>query len=78
MINEVVNFKEVINLIEFRYLDLFKIKMTASRIKVGILASSLLVASSYSIAHENMQLKQQVEESSQEIQAIVQAVVQSL
>ncbi|CAH1201011.1 Alginate_exp domain-containing protein [Candidatus Nitrotoga sp. BS] len=77
MINKVVNFKEVINLIEFRYLELFKIKMTASRIEVGILASSLLVASPYSVAQENMQLKPQIEVSSQEIQAIVKAAVQS-
>lgn len=78
MINAVVNFKKVTNLIEFPYLDFFKIKITESRVKVGILASSLLVAAPYSVAQENIQLKPQIEEPGQEIQIAVDTAVQPM
>ncbi|RFC33935.1 MAG: Alginate export [Candidatus Nitrotoga sp. SPKER] len=75
MINKAVNFKKVTKLIEFQDSDLFKIKMSESSLRTGILASSLLAASPYSAALENTQLKPQKEESSQEISAIEQPLV---
>ena len=53
----------------------FKIKISESSIRAGILASSLLVASPYSSALENTQLKPQIGESGQEVPAIEQSQV---
>ncbi|CAH1903755.1 Molybdenum-pterin binding domain-containing protein [Candidatus Nitrotoga sp. HW29] len=70
MMNKAISFKEVTKLIEFRDSDIFKIKMSESSLRVGILASSLLVASPYSAAQESTQLKPQQEKSGLEVFAI--------
>lgn len=75
MIKKAINFKKVTKLIEFRDLNLFKIEISESMINVSIFASSLLATSSCVVAQENMQLKTQIEESSQEIQTAVQSKV---
>ena len=62
--NTYVYFKKVVSLIE---LALLKIKISESAIKAGILAGSLLMASPYANAKENMQLNPQSNESSQEL-----------
>ena len=72
IMNKAVKIKK---LIEFQDQNIFKIKMSEPRLKASILAGSLLVASPHGVAHENMQLKQFVEESSKEIQAIVRSQV---
>jgi hypothetical protein len=72
MINKAVRLKKVTKLIEFRDPDFFKFKMPESSIRAGILASSLLVASPYSAAQENTQLKSQMGDSEQERSVIEQ------
>jgi len=67
-----ISFKKVTKLIECRDSDLFKIKMSESSLRAGILASSFLVASPYSAAQEITQLKPQKEKSGQEISTIEQ------
>ncbi|RFC36416.1 MAG: Alginate export [Candidatus Nitrotoga sp. LAW] len=74
MISQAINFKRVTKLIEFQDLALVKIKMSGSKIKTSILASSLLVVSPCVLAQENMQLKLQNEKSvGQEVQDIAQS-----
>ena len=68
IINKVVNFTKVTSLIKFRCFNLIKIKMAELRIQEGILVCSLLVTSPSSVAQENLQLKLQIEESSQKRQ----------
>ena len=72
IVNKLAYFKKVVSLIGLVFL---KIKRSESTIKVGILASSLLVASPYSAAQENTQLKPQMKESGQEIPTIEQSQV---
>ncbi|MGB4923862.1 MAG: hypothetical protein WBO98_06755, partial [Candidatus Nitrotoga sp.] len=72
IVNKLAYFKKVVSLIGLVFL---KIKRSESTIKAGILASSLLVASPYSAAQENTQLKPQMKESGQEIPTIEQSQV---
>ncbi len=71
--NKAVKIKQVTKLIALQNLEIFKFKMSGSRIKAGMLASGLLVALPCAVAQENSQLKPQIEELGQKTPAIEQS-----
>ncbi|MEO6423053.1 MAG: alginate export family protein [Candidatus Nitrotoga sp.] len=75
IINKAVNFKKIKKLIELQDQDIFKIKISESRLKASILVCSLLLASPCLFAQENTKLQQQMEELDQKIQVIEQSQV---